>query len=83
MDEKTEILVSIKCRIRLSIDAKQIFDELCDIFGLLFISVRTVFRRVKDFKASQLSVKDDTRLGRPKTFITKTNIIAVITAIVE
>ena len=39
--------------------------------------MRTVFRRVKAFKAGKFSVKDDTRLGRPKTSVTKANIAAV------
>ena len=33
MDQKTEIRSYIKCRIRLNIDSKQIFNELCDIYG--------------------------------------------------
>ena len=35
------------------------------------------FRWVKTLKAGKFSVEDDTRLGRPKTSVTKTNIIAV------
>lgn len=82
MNEKTEIRGYIKCRTRLGINAKQIFDELCDIYGPQSISVRTVFRWVKAFKAGKLSVKDDARLGRPKTSITKAN-IAAVKAVVE
>ena len=44
MDQKTEIRSYIKCRIRLNIDSKQIFNELCGIYGLQIISMRTVFR---------------------------------------
>ena len=76
MDQKTEIRSYIKCRIRLNIDSKQIFNELCGIYGPHTISMRTVFR-VKAFKAGQFSVEDDTRLGRPKTSVTKANISAV------
>ena len=32
MDQKTEIRSYIKCRIRLNIDSKQIFNELCGIY---------------------------------------------------
>ena len=32
---------------------------------------------VKAFKAGKFSVEDDTRPGRPKTSVTKTNIAAV------
>ena len=77
MDQKTEIRSYIKCRIRLNIDSKQIFNELCGIYGPQTISMCTVFRRVKAFKAGKFSVEDDTRPGRPKTSVTKANIAAV------
>ena len=76
MDQKTEIRSYIKCRITLNIDSKQIFNELCRIYGPQTISMRTVFRWVKSFKAGKLSV-DDIRPGRPKTSVTKANIAAV------
>ena len=77
MDQKTEIRSYIKCRIRLNIDSKQIFNELYGIYGPQTISVRTVFRWVKAFKGGKFSAEDDTRPGRPKTFVTKANIAAV------
>ena len=77
MDQKTEIRNYIKCRIRLNIDSKQIFNELYGIYGPETISVRTVFRWVKAFKAGNISVEDDTRPGRPKTSVTKAYIAAV------
>ena len=77
MDQKTEIRSYIKCRIRLNIDSKQISNELCGIYGPQTISMHTVFRWVKAFKAEKFSVEDDTRPGRPKTSVTKTNISAV------
>ena len=77
MDQKTEIRSCIKCHIRLNIDSKQIFNELCGRYGPQAISMRTVFRWVKAFKAGKLSVEDDTRPGRPKTSATKANIAAV------
>ena len=58
MDQKTEIRSYIECRIRLNIDSKQIFNELCGIYGLQTISVRTVFRWVKALKAGKFSVED-------------------------
>ena len=73
MDQMTEIRSYIKGRIRLNIDSKQIFNELCGIYGPQTISMRTVFRWVKAF----FSVEDDTRPGRPKTSVTKANIAAV------
>ena len=77
MDQKTEIRSYIKCRIRLNIDSKQIFNELCGIYRPQTISMRTVFRWVKAFKAGNFSVEDDTRPGRPKTSVIKANIVAV------
>ena len=77
MDQKTKIHSYIKCRIRLNIDSKQIFNELCGIYGPQTISVCTVFRWVKAFKAGKFSVEDDTRPGRPKTSVIKANIAAV------
>ena len=79
MDQKTEIRSYIKCRIRLNIDSKQIFNELCGIYGPQTISMRAVFRWVKAFKAGKFSVEDDTRSVGPKTSVTnlKANIAAV------
>ena len=77
MDQKTEIRSYIKCLIRLNIDSKQIFNELCGIYGPQTISMHTVFRWVKAFKAGKFSVEDDTHPGRPKTSVTKANIAAV------
>ena len=71
MDQKTEIRCYIKCRIRLNIDSKQTFNELYGIYGPQTISIRTVFRWVKAFKAGKFSVEDDTHPGRPKTPVTK------------
>ena len=79
MDQKTEIRSYIKCRIRLNIDSKQIFNEL---FGVIGISMRTVFRWLKAFKAGKFSVEDDTRPGRPKASVTKAN-IATVKIVVE
>ena len=79
MDQKTEFRSCIKCRIRLIIDSKQIFNELYGIYGPQTISMRTVFRWVNAFslKAGKFSVEDNTRPGRPKTSVTKANITAV------
>ena len=75
--EETETRSYIKCHIRLNIDSMQIFNELCGIYGHRTISMRTVCRSVKAFKAGKFSVEDDTRPGRPKTSVTKANIVAV------
>ena len=77
MDQKTEIRSYIKCRIKLNISSKQIFNELCGIYGPQTISMRTVFKWIKGFKIGKFSVEDYTRPGRPKTSVTKANIAAV------
>ena len=77
MDQKTEIRSCIKCRIRFNIDSKQIFNELYGIYGPQTISMCTVFRLVKAFKARKFSVEDDTHPGRPKTSVSKASITAV------
>ena len=77
MDQKTEIRSYIKCRIRLNIDSKQIFNEFCGIYGHQTISMCTVFKWVKAFTTGKFSVEDDTRPGRPKTSVTKANMAAV------
>ena len=66
MDQKTEIRSYIKWHIRLNIYSKQIFNELCGIYGPQTISMRTVLRWVKAFKS------------RPKTSVTKANIAVKI-----
>ena len=77
MDQKTEVRSYIKCRIRLNIHSKQIFNELCGIYGPQTISMRTVFRWVKAFNAGKFSIEEDICPGRPKTSVTKANITAV------
>ena len=77
MDQKTEICSYIKCHIRLNIDSKQIFNELCGIYGPQTTSMCTVFRWVKAVKAGKFSFEDDTHPGRSKNSVTKANIAAV------
>ena len=57
MDQKTVICSYIKCRIRLNIDSKQIFNELCGIYGPQTISMHTVFKWVKAFKLGYFLLK--------------------------
>ena len=78
MDQQTEIRSYIKCRIKLNIDSKQIFSELCGIYIWTSDHLNAQFCRwVKAFKAGKFSVEDDTRPGKPKTSVTKANISAV------
>ena len=69
MDQKTEIRSYIKCHIKPNIDSKQIFNELYGIYGPQSISMCTVFRWVKAFKAGKFSVEDDTRPVRLKPLL--------------
>ena len=55
---------------------------MCGIYGPQTISIRTVFKWVKAFKAGKFSIEDDTRPGRPKTSVTRAN-IAVVKIVVE
>ena len=57
MDQKTEIRSYIKCRIRLNIDSKQIFNELCGTYGPQTISMRTYFGRLKLLKLGNFLFK--------------------------
>ena len=74
MDQKTEIRSYINCRIRLNIDSKQIFNELCGIYGPQTISMRTVFRWVEAFKLGNFLLK---MIPILETSVTKNNIAAV------
>ena len=47
------------------------------MYGPQTISMHTVFKWVKAFKAGKFSVEDDTCPGRSKTSVTKANIAAV------
>ena len=67
MAKKTEIRSYVKCSIRLNIDSKQIFNELCGIYGPQTISMRTVFRWVKASKVGKFSVEDVDWLQSPVT----------------
>ena len=57
MDQKTEIRSYIKCRIRLNIDSKQIFNELCGIHGAQTISMHTVLDGLKLLKLGNFLLK--------------------------
>ena len=57
MDQKTEICSYIKCRIRLNVDSKQIFNELCGIYGPQTISMRTVLGGLKLLKLGNFLLK--------------------------
>ena len=77
MDQKTEIRSYIKCRIRLNIDSKQIFIELCGIYGPQTISMRTVFRWVKALKLRNFLLKMIPVLESLKPLLPRPNIAAV------
>ena len=57
MDQKTEIRSYIKCRIRLNIDSKQIYNELCGIYAPQTVSMRTVLGGLKLLKLGNFLLK--------------------------
>ena len=57
MDQKTEIRSYIKCHLRLNINSKQIFNELCGIYESQAISMRTMFRWIKALKLGNFLLK--------------------------
>ena len=71
MDQKTEIGSYIKCYIRLNIDSKQIFNELCCIYGPQTISMRTVFRGLKLLKLGNFLLKMIPVLEGLKSLLTR------------
>ena len=81
MDQKTEIRSYIKCRIRLNIDSKQIFNELCGIYGPQTISMRTVLGGFRLLKLGNFLLKMIPSVEDDKTSVTKANIAAVKIAV--
>ena len=77
MDQKTEIYSYIKYRIGLTIDSKQIFNELCVYMSLRPFQCAQFLGGLKLLKLGKFSIEDDTRPGRRKTSVTKANIAAV------
>ena len=76
MDQKTEIRSYIKCRIRLNIDSKQIFNELCGIYGPQTIQCAQVLGGLKLLKLGNFLLKMIPVLEGLKP-VTKANIAAV------
>ena len=69
MDQKTEIRAYIKCRLRLNIDSKQIFNESCGIYGPQTISMRTVLGGLKLLKLENFLLKMIPVLGGLKPLL--------------
>ena len=76
MDQKTEIRCYIKCRIRLNIDSKQIFNEYCGIYGLQTIQCAQFLGGLKLLKQGNFLLKMIPILEDLKP-VTKANIAAV------
>ena len=77
MDQKTEIRSYIKSHIRLNIDSKQIFHELCDIYGPQTISMRTVLGGLKLLKLGNFLLKMIPVLEGVKPLFANANITAI------
>ena len=69
-----EIKAYIKARHKLGLNGKDIYGEICDIFGSNKVSYRTVLRWIARFRSGQESLKDNAKSGRPKTSSTKVNV---------
>ena len=66
-----EIRAYIKARYKLGLNGKDIYGEICDIFGSNKVSYRTVLRWIARFGPGQESLKDNAKYGRPKTSSSK------------
>ena len=64
----------IKARLKLGIRAKDIFKEVCNIYGYNEVSYMTVTRWIRKFKSGQVSIKDGKKSGRPRSVIIPKNI---------
>ena len=74
MDQKTEIRSYIKCRIRLNIDSNRYLMN-CVVYMDQTISMRTVFRCVKAFKAGKFSVEDEVLEGLKPLLLRLTSLL--------
>ena len=57
----------IQARQKLAISAKNIFKEICDIYGNNEVSYSTVTRWISKFKSGREQVEDRRHCGRPKS----------------
>ena len=73
-----EIRVYIKNRSKLGITSKEIFEELCTVYGQNEVSYSTVTRWVKKFKTGIETVKDGARPGRSRDAATDNTIKKVL-----
>ena len=69
-----EIRAYIIARHKLGLNGKDIYGEICNIFGSNKVSYRTVWRWIARFRSGQDALKDNTKFGRPKTSSSKVNI---------
>ena len=77
MDQKTEIHSYIKCHIRLNIDSKQMYLMNCVVYMDLRPFQCTQFLGGSKLLKLGNFLLNDAHPGRPKTSVTKANIIAV------
>lgn len=62
---KAEIRGYIKSSVRLGKDSKEIFKEVCDVYGNKCMSLRQVYRSVSKLKNGQTYLNDKQRPGAP------------------
>ena len=69
-----EIRAYSKARHKLGLNGKDIYGEICNIFGGNKVSYRTVLRWIARFKSGQESLKDNAKSGRHKISSSKVNV---------
>ena len=69
-----EIRSYIKARHKLGLNGKDIYGEICDIFGSNKVSYRTVLRWITRFRSGQESLKDNAKSGGAKTSSSNVNV---------
>ncbi|XP_045178077.2 protein GVQW3-like [Mercenaria mercenaria] len=65
-----EIRTCIKARSHLGLSARDLFAEICDIYGHHEVSYSTVTRWISHFKSGREQLQDLPRSGRPKSVTT-------------
>ena len=79
---KTNIRFYIFTRFKLGVNAKQIHQELCDVWGEGCVSYTTVTEWIQRFNHGGTSIEDHPRSGRPVTEAIDLN-IDVIRALID
>ncbi|CEF59955.1 Homeodomain-like-containing protein [Strongyloides ratti] len=69
--DKLEKRAVIKYLVKKGLSATEIFEDMQNVLREYALSYETIKRWVSEFKHGKTSVKNDPRIGRPKTATTK------------